>query len=419
MMDGSGTDTSTRPAQGERALTLFLLLVTKWRRLIFWTMGISTILSLILALSVTPQFRSTASVLPATRSELLGALGSGGSLTQTVLSGGLASLGRNTEIDRYLAILYSDRVLFDVIERFDLTNVYEITSYPREKTRKALLENLEVIVEPVGNLSINVYDEDPQRAADMTNTFVELLNAVNTELLNREARETREFIERRYKNNVEDLRRAEDSLRAFQKRHGIVAMPEQATASVKVAAEFAAELAVKEIELEALRRIQPEDNALLEMRRVEVEAVRRKMAELNSGEDLRPGEVKTLVPFSQIPDLTVEFVRRYRDVQIQNRILEFLTPIYEQAKVEEQRQTPSVIVLDRGVPAERKARPKRLLIVLAGMLTGLMGMTLYIFLAEKLGSEREAGTSFYRSLQLLLASVRADAKALFRRRSTD
>ena len=38
--------------------------------------------------------------------------------------------------------------------------------------------------------------------------------------------------------------------------------------------------------------------------------------------------------------------------------MELLTPLYEQSKVEEQRNTPSVIVLDHALPAEHKAKPK-------------------------------------------------------------
>jgi len=48
--------------------------------------------------------------------------------------------------------------------------------------------------------------------------------------------------------NVADLRNAEDSLYNFQKKYGIVAIPEQLEVSVKAAAEIEAELLKNEMQ---------------------------------------------------------------------------------------------------------------------------------------------------------------------------
>ena len=69
-------------------------------------------------------------------------------------------------------------------------------------------------------------------------------------------------------------------------------------------------------------------------------------------------EMKFLIPLRQAPELGKEYIRLFRDVEIQYKILQFITPLYEQAKVEEQRSTPSVIILDHATVPERKAKPK-------------------------------------------------------------
>ena len=115
-------------------------------------------------------------------------------------------------------------------------HVYDITSYPEEKTVKELLDNVEFKVEDEGNITITVYDREPQRAANMANYFVEMLNKTNTELQVQNARGNRQFIEERYKKNLSDLANAEDSLKLFQKKYGVVALPEQMEASIKAAA---------------------------------------------------------------------------------------------------------------------------------------------------------------------------------------
>ena len=67
----------------------------------------------------------------------------------------------NSDLDRYLAILKSERALTAVIEKFDLVRVYDITQYQREKTMKELLSNTEFEESEEGSLEISVYDKDP------------------------------------------------------------------------------------------------------------------------------------------------------------------------------------------------------------------------------------------------------------------
>ncbi|MCZ7614320.1 MAG: hypothetical protein M5T52_12495 [Ignavibacteriaceae bacterium] len=49
-----------------------------------------------------------------------------------------------------------------------------------------------------------------------------------------------------------------------------------------------------------------------------------------------------------------KFLRLYRDIEIYTAILEFIVPIYEQAKLEEQKNIPVLQVIDYGVVPEKK-----------------------------------------------------------------
>ena len=71
-----------------------------------------------------------------------------------------------------------------------------------------------------------------------------------------------------------------------------------------------------------------------------------------------------------------------RDYEIQTRLMEFILPIYEQAKIEEQKEIPVVLVLDKGMPAERKSAPKRAIIVLAAFLISLLLGISYVLILE-------------------------------------
>ena len=72
-------------------------------------------------------------------------------------------------------------------------------------------------------------------------------------------------------------------------------------------------------------------------------------------------------------------VREYANLQmeqvIQERILEFVAPLLEQARFEEQKTIEVIQVVDLAVPPVRKARPQRtLIVVLATLSAALMSI---------------------------------------------
>lgn len=395
----------------------FLEVVTKYRKFISRFVLVVTVVVTVIALLSPKWYKSTASVFPAEKTELLSAFGGISSLAKSISPArALSALGSNPEADRYMAILKSGTVIGAVIDKFKLDSVYEITSYKGERTAKTLLNNTEFTVEDEGNITVSVYDKDPQRAADMANFFVEMLNKTNSELLVQNAKGNREFIEERYKKNLTDLAAAEDSLRAFQKRYGIIAMPEQTEASIKAAAELAAELALKEVRVGVLKRTQSADNPGVVAGKIEVDELRNKLSQMGSLGANAGKDMKLFVPFSKVPDLGMEYLRRYREVEIQYKTLQIITPLYEQAKVEERRQTPSVIVLDKAAPAERKAKPKVSLFALMALVISTLFSLFAVFLVEGVVRIRKTNPERFDALVKTVWSDRFGL--LWRRRST-
>ncbi|HTR81280.1 MAG TPA: GNVR domain-containing protein [Bacteroidota bacterium] len=361
------------------AITLLL----KYRKFLSRFVLSITVASILLALVLPKWYLATVSVFPAEQEKLPTGIGELGLLSGAFsASKALSSLSGNPDLDRYSVILKSSSVLSAVIQKFDLAHVYGITSDIGEKTAKELLSNTDFTIEPEGNLTVSVYDKSPQRAADMANYFVEQLNHVNSDLMSQNARGNREFIEQRYEKNLSDLAAAEDSLKEFQKRSGILALPEQVEASIKAVTELAGQAALEDVQSAILARTLSEDHPSVKQARIEVEELHRKLEEMKNGSNYRAGDMRIIMPFNKLPDMGAEYVRRYRDVQIQNKILEFLTPIYEQAKVEEKRETPSVVVLDKAAPPERKAKPKITIYALLGFVLSILIGLFIVFLRE-------------------------------------
>jgi uncharacterized protein involved in exopolysaccharide biosynthesis len=72
-----------------------------------------------------------------------------------------------------------------------------------------------------------------------------------------------------------------------------------------------------------------------------------------------------------LPTSGLDLARLYRDVRTLEQVFVVLTAQYEQSRIDEVRDTPTVDVLDRASTPERKCRPRRSLMVAAAFLLSL------------------------------------------------
>ncbi len=369
----------------------YFYVIYKWRKFILVNVFILTLVAVIVALLLPVQYKATATVIAPQRSDIFGGLG--GIISQSVREfapflRGLA--GNQPPIFTYLAILNSRTAMEKVVEKFNLIKVYDIKDSSMEKAVKKLRGNTDFEIDENGVLVINVYDEDRKRAADMANYFVEVLNELNIKLNTEEARNRRMIIERRYLQNLEDLKSAEDTLKKFQQKYGIYYLPEQTKAAVTAAAELEAQIIAEEVKLGILRRQLGEDAPEVRVAKIQIEEMRKRLNQMKEGNDKIKNEMSLFVPFKDVPELGLKYLRLYRDYEIQNKLLEFILPLYEQAKIEEQRDVPVVQVLDRAVPPEKKARPFRTLIVVSVFASAFLFSILLVLVIEFILSVLEA-----------------------------
>jgi uncharacterized protein involved in exopolysaccharide biosynthesis len=93
-----------------------------------------------------------------------------------------------------------------------------------------------------------------------------------------------------------------------------------------------------------------------------------------SGKDRQPGD-RLRPAITSVPALALEYGRLTRDLKVHETLYALLIAQYEQAKLAEARDTPTVQVLDPAIPAERKSRPKIALnVLIAGILSLFIGI---------------------------------------------
>jgi len=386
----------------------FLTVVIKHRWFLFWFVFIITAGATIYALLAPKWYKSTASVFPAEKTDLLSTLSGLSSLAKGFsASKGLAALtGTNTEADRYIAILKSATITDDVIRKFDLRKEYDMEDDYYEKVVKKWQSNLDLEIQDEGNLTITVYDKDPQKAADIANYLVERLNEINTKLSVTNAKANREFVEKRYLQNIADINNLEAAMKQFQEKYGVIAIPEQIEATVKSMSSIYLDLYKKEIEYNVIQQTYGKDHPLVANTKIEMNELRKKINQLNAGTDISQKDVKLLIPFKEAPQLANEYLKIYRNLEIQYKILEFIQPLYEQAKVEEARNTPSVIVLDKAGPAERKAKPKASIYLLVAFVSSTIIAFFIVFIIELFEKVRISDPEKYNYITQWLSSVK-------------
>lgn len=389
--------------------------MVRYRKFISYSVLFSAIVTTIIALFLPNVYKSTASVFPVEKSYLVDALGNASSPVSSFSSSRRISFAKvlkkmfgSLETDRCLAILKSNTVLLEVVQKFDLIRIYGIKSYPLENTIKELLKNVEFKVAWEGNIFITVYDEDPQRAADIANYFVEILNRINSELISQSVRGNREFINDYYERNFNNLTMAEDSLKRFQKRFGVISLSEQTHAYIETVAELKEQLIMKEIQANILKKTLPFEHPSIKEIEMEIEELQKKLSEFNERTQAFNNETIAFSPFGKVSDQGLDYYVKYSNIEIQYKIRQFITSLYEQAKAEELRNTSAVVWLDRAERAERKSNPQRLLIILGGVLMGGLSAFSISLLYEKWILWKNQHTVLYKSL-LNLFSIRIDS----------
>lgn len=390
-----------------------LLALLRWKRLILVNTLIVAVGSVVVALILPKWYRSTASIFPPEEESFgLGSLSSLVSLS--ALGAGKSYLPVwASPSDVYASILRSRTVREELIRRFDLVGYFKVADL--DHALPILNQRVKIHVGGEGIVLVSVEDPDPVLASKMANTLVELLDKVNREKRSSSAGAAREFIEKRLDENRADLAAAEDSLRALQERTGILIPDDQVRAIVDAGVDLESKLLIKEVELEMLEaQVGPEHPDREALAR-EVRTLRAKLAELDTGDtgaSLVSGTTggdaasRFEIPLDRYPSLALAYLRAMREVTVQEKIYEFLSEQYEQFRIQETRDTPTIHVLDEARPTTIKVRPIRWLICVTATLLAFFVSVLLAVALESLRRLKHNSPDRFERLRRLAAEFR-------------
>ena len=390
---GQGTIT-----QDNEVLMDNLLLFWTNRRLIVKNTIIVAFISLIISLLLPKWYASKAVVL----SSGAGKFNFLSSISPIpVANFGLSTI--NEDINNFIAILQSRTVKEYMVNKFNLVERYNQRDI--EYAMEALEEKMELEVTEEGTLEISIIDKDPIVAKQMVSEVLIMLDQINQNIGMEAGRYNREFLEKRLNQNENNLEKAELDLKIFQEKTGIIDLVAQLSSTMQMSAqaynsifEAYTELYAKKIETETqlavakttlsinnptlmqLEKLLNEQTFQLEQLMIKLDA---KLQYLLSS--ITPTQVDNIpniefsVSFNSLPSLGLENARLIREVKLQSTIQEILIPQYEQAKLEETKNIPTLQLIDKPKVAINKAKPKRALIVIGSTLMSILVSFTFVY----------------------------------------
>lgn len=297
---------------------------------------IAGIVSIIVSFQITPLYKSTVVLFPAP------AL----SVSKTLLSdnyavrGGLLTFGEEEQADQLLQVLNSDEIRSRIIDKYNLMEHYDIdedTKYPRTTLYNMFNKYIDFRRTEYMSVLIEVMDKEPEIAAAIANDIAALIDTTMNIIQKDRAMMALRMVEKEYNEIASGLRELEDSLKVLQK----MGINDYESQSEVINDAYA--VAVSEGNMAGARKLEEKLNTLAEYGAAYV-------------------SVRDQIMYDK------------------GKLSHLKTKLIE-ARVEAQQDLPHKFVVDRAIVPERKAYPRKTVIVVVSTFSAfILGLIVLIII---------------------------------------
>jgi tyrosine-protein kinase Etk/Wzc len=371
---------AAEPAIQVSMLDLMILFLRRKRFILGATLAMGTV-GVILAFVLPAGYTATTAILPpqqasSVSSALLSQLGNLSSLASLGGVGG-GGLSVKNPADLYVALMKSEPVEDAMIARYGLMKEYHARYL--SIARKELEKHVEIESgSKDGIIRVAVTDHSAQRAAELANGYIEQYRGLSESLATTEAGQRRMFFEQQLLKAKDNLAASEESLKSTELSTGMLQLDSQAHALIQSAGTLRGEIAAKEIQIQSMRTYDAESNVDLMQAEQELAGMHQQLAKLAGPEDAAGDGL--VLPKGQLPQATLEYVRRLRDVKYNETIFDILARQFEAAKLDEAKEGAIIQVIYPANVPDRRSKPHRLLLMVAGALLGFVGSMFFLLM---------------------------------------
>jgi tyrosine-protein kinase Etk/Wzc len=366
---------SDAPSDGNEVSLIDVLTQLAYRKwLIAKVTGIAVLAGVVLALVQPVRYAATTKIMPPQQTQsaasmMMSQLASSGGGSLAAMAGG--GLGLKNPNDIYIGLLTSRPIADAIIEKFSLAKAYH--AIDMTEARKELAGNTVIASEKNGFITVSVTDKDKKRVAEMANAYTDQLRILTKTLAVTEASQRRVFYEEQLKQAREALVAAELAFQQVQQQKGLVQLDAQAKAMIESLAVLRAQVAAKQVEVQALRSYSTEQNPDVQLAERELTSLQAEESRLEQSNH-SPGIAG--LGLGNVPAAGLEYLRAAHELQYQQALFDMLMKQYDAAKLDESKDAAIIQVVEPAIEPDRKSSQKRAIIlvlsIFVGFFTGCM-----------------------------------------------
>ena len=300
------------------------------------------VVSLIVAFLITPKFKSTVILFPASSSSFSKALLSMEGQEDFLKFGG------EEEAEQLMQVLYSTELRDRILNKFDLLHHYNInpkSKYWNTELNAEYSSNIQFHRTEYMSVVIEVWDRDNKLAADIANSISDQVDSVMTKIQHERAAKAFMIVENVYGEMQNEIKVIEDSIQKISENEII-----------------GAEVVIKAYHT-AYAKALAEGNKL--------------------GAEILSKKIKLLAHYGGIYN---EYNSKFWSGTNQ---LSFLHERYMQVRVDEENSIPHKFVVDKAYPSDKKDKPKRAIIILASTFSAMFLMFILLLIKDSITNRKQ------------------------------
>lgn len=377
--DNNSHQNSAQVGSPQQAYNLMYVLdlLWKYRWYIITVVSVSVVLAFILSLPVFyhPEFKSSTIIYPANPERF--------DFTNLFADDpSIFVYGSSKEVEKLENIAGGHELRMRVIDSLNLWQAYDINPQNGKSPQFYALRTFDskVQVRQVsGNgLEIEAYDENPQKAADIVNLMVYLIDEKNKEMLLKNKARILDM----YRNNATILQKQlsviSDSTLLIRRKYNVFDVERQTEALLKQVLDTETRLAGEKVRLASLRKRYASQDTTVLNTLIKIDVLKKQLDLLVND---RSGSNINLEKFQHGLDelrlLEQSYLRKLTALdQAQDRIsvLEMMS----------EATFNTIFVIEEAFPSDRKSRPVRWIILVATFMLSLLGSIIGIILIERI-----------------------------------
>jgi tyrosine-protein kinase Etk/Wzc len=304
-------------------------------------------------------------------------------ISATLKDIGVAKLKGGEDSYSPLSLMMSRELQEKIVKQFNFQKEYDCKTL--EDAIKQFSDNLDGELSEEGNFIVSFQDTSPRRAAQVANTVVEEINNVNSQLAKDEADHNIAYVQARYQQNETALDSIEHAFLAFQQKYGIFSLTEQARAEMTALGGMEEQKTEAEIQMNNAQQLYGTNSGDVAVYKGTIDQLEAKLSQMKVGMDAHSS---SFVPTNVLPEVAMQYLSLTREFEIQSKLKAFLLPSYEQAKLDESKNTYGFVTLDHAEVPIKKAGPHRSILLLGALFGSFFIMSFFVILLTNIRAAR-------------------------------